>query len=252
MFRSKEEYVFILTLLTIAALSVLFILFVTLYYYQRLHSKKNEETLKAVLSAKEKECNRIAADLHDEIGPFALALKLEIENILDVVTDAVVISELTKVTEKLNALAQNVRVISSSMSSATVERFGLIQSINDFKHLIEKRGKLEFNFYHDTLPALSMDVQSSLFRIIQELITNSIRHSNCTQIVLTLNCTPDNIFIMDYTDNGNIELNAPKVNGTGMLNIESRVRLLKGKFICSEDFNTGAHYNFEFKLSQLK
>jgi signal transduction histidine kinase len=252
MFRSKEEYVFILIVLTIAALSVLFILFMTLYYYQRLRSKKNEEILKAVLSTEERERNRIAADLHDEIGPFVSALKMEVENSMDIVKDDAAISQLKKVAGKLSALAQNVRVISRSMSSATVERFGLIQSINDFKQLIEKKDRLEFHFYHDTLPALSLYAQSSLFRIIQELLANSIRHSNCTQIVLTLNCTPDNIFIMDYTDNGHTALNAGKVAGNGTLNIASRVNLLQGKFTCTEDFHTGAHYNFEFKLSQLK
>jgi signal transduction histidine kinase len=250
MFQSKEDYVYFITITSFVVILILSFFFIVLFLNVKIRGKRKVEILQAILTTEESERNRIASDLHDEIGPFISALKLEIENVLDNTTDEENRSDLISVNGHLNTLIETIRFLSKSMSSAIIIDFGLIKALNEFRRVVQKSGEISFSFTYDELPPITIYAQSTIYRILQELLNNSLRHSNCSEIDLSIHYDQPEIYI-SYRDNGSQDKKELSEYGIGRKNIESRVNVLHGTFTAPDDFTHGSDYAFKFHMKYL-
>ena len=246
---SKDEFLWLIGIVatTFLVLAVFFIS--VLLINSRNRRLKKIEILNAMLVIQESERKRIAEDLHDDIGPMLAAIKLQINSYSSFTAEDLT-KNIKETSKHLDSMIHNIRRIVKNLSPTNLNRNGLISSIQDFGILIEREGKIHFKFIHDDLFRLSEHAETNIYRIIYEMINNSLKHSNCDLISLSITRNKDSLVII-YTDNGNLPDTPNKGDGIGVRNIEQRVRLLNGAISKSENFSEGAFYQITFNNKNL-
>lgn len=209
---------------------LLSILFISLIYrhlkYKAIHKK---ELFESIYIAQEEERNKIAMDLHDALGGQLITLKLNLENAKEANNDSVyrkcVIDSISQVKEAIKIT----RLTSQTLMPATLKRYGLNSAI---KELISKfEHSLSVNFEHEIDQPIHHFLELNIYRIISELLTNTIKHSSASTIILRITME-GNIINIVYCDNGSgfdfySANNLSK--GIGLNNIRNRVGFLKGE-----------------------
>lgn len=203
----------------------------------------------AIITTQEDEQNRIAEDIHDDIGPMLSAIKLQVANLSELEPDEITES-IDQIEDHLNMVINNVRGVARNLSSQIITKYGLEQSLIENINLVSTLKKLMIDFKYDLKNIeLNDDYQINIYRIVRELLTNSVKHSNCTLINISIKNIND-FLIVKYSDNGD-KIDQPDTGKSmGQTNIKNRINLLKGKIILfSEKFDEGANYEFHFPIS---
>lgn len=198
--------------------------------------KERRETEKLILrttiEAEERERRRLAADLHDDIGPLLASLKMYI-SIIQQKLQGTPHSEVINIIQNLiKSSIENVRTISNNISPHLIERFGLISAIyaeiENLKLLILidfKTNSSGFKF--------EKQVEIIVYRIIKELINNTLKYASATNISLSINYHNSKLYI-EFSDNGiGFDLSAITLNknsGHGLNNIDNRIRSINGNY----------------------
>ncbi|HNS11687.1 MAG TPA: histidine kinase [Bacteroidia bacterium] len=249
MLLSKEEFIYLVLVVSVSILTLLVFFLFALILNVRIRKQKAIELLSANITTQEKERQRIAEDLHDDLGPALSALKLQVNHITD--SDDLEYDS-KNIASQLDTIIANVRYVSKNLSSSSIKSKGFLQSVKDLKYIMDKSGTIRFNFNSDELPPdLSEFSLSTIYRIIQEMITNSVRHSTANQLNLSLEIRKQ-YFNLIYEDNGKPVIHDKESKaGFGLTNIKNRSELLKGWFILKPDFKTSNKYYIRFKIENL-
>lgn len=231
----------LLLFIIIAMLSLAIAIIVFFIVYQKrllqqqkqireIEASQQKRLMQAVVSAQEEERRRLASELHDGIGSLISAGKLYLKKIES--SDSIQESRplLSEAGNILDESMSTMRELSSNLSPASLQRYGLVAAVED---LCQRVGKLQthsINFeYQGEIVRLSEEVESSLFRVAQELVNNTLKHAEATSIDLSLRFLPDHLHFL-YNDNGKgFNLEAPKLGSGksfGLINIESRAQLM--------------------------
>jgi signal transduction histidine kinase len=245
---SVETYLILGTAILIFFI-LAFIVFVV--YYQRkqfsLEIKQNEEKqaiemdfqrklLENSMEVQEIERRRLAKDLHDEVGALLSVLKMGNNQLVKrEIADSKINGLIQNNRELIDESISMVRSISKDLVPQTLENFGLIHAIEEFLNKIEKSSNIEFSFLHQNISdkyRFTSKVELSVFRIIQELANNALKHSNATKIDLILNYENEKLFLI-FADNGigfsmADALKNPN-GGLGLRNLESRLSIINGQ-----------------------
>jgi signal transduction histidine kinase len=196
---------------------------------QDLENKIKINSMQAMILGEEKERERIAKDLHDSLGGLLSTVKLQFDNVKARMNGSIETDQYDKATQLLDTAVNEVRTISKNLQPAALKRYGLVASINDLIARFSGENMPEIFFQHYDLPdQINELVSLSIYRVIQELLNNSIKYANAKEILIQLNGESDAISIQ-YEDDGNgfDATNIPK-KGMGLENINSRVNYLKG------------------------
>jgi signal transduction histidine kinase len=177
--------------------------------------------------AEEKERKRIASDLHDDLGPTLCSVKLQLSSFKNKIDNNLLndcVQLLTDSIEKMRTLANNI-------SPNLVEMHGLETAVMSFIDKIEQTHQIHFNIKSNIKGSrFNNEAEVHLYRIITELVKNSISHSNCNEVNIKLHLNGD-AFSMIYFDNGigyEIQEKPSPDSGIGLQNIRTRVKLLNG------------------------
>jgi signal transduction histidine kinase len=216
--------------------------------YQMQLQKMEEEQQKILLNAsirwQEEERQRIAADLHDDAGPLLATARLYLnENLVkqDINTQ---LQSIYNAKQIIDDTIQLIRNISHSLMPPTLKNFGLESAINDLFQKISGTGSINASCrFHDYRQRLRPEQELLIFRVVQELVNNILKHSNSSFIHLTQNYSEDKFYLRIHHDGRGItQQDFEKMNksslGLGLKNIQSRIKVLHGDI------------NFEKDLSQ--
>ena len=207
-----------------------------------------KEMLQATILTQEKERKRIAQDLHD-----AISSKLNIVSLnTNVLLEGDVAPEeanemLGTILQISNTTLESSRRIAHDLLPPVLQKFGLHAAVeelkNDYNRATADLISYSGNYENNTLEAKE---ELHLFRIVQELVNNSLKHGKATAIEIVLESEPVKL---EYTDNGiGFENTAGKGKpGLGMKNIESRVELLNAE----SNFQSEAGGGIRFILTNL-
>ncbi|MDY8135174.1 sensor histidine kinase [Aquimarina sp. 2201CG5-10] len=198
--------------------------------HQKLESDYQKELLKTSIQSQEEERNRIAKELHDDVGAMLTTTKLYFGQIVPELPP----DELWKITKKtrgfLDDMIHSVRSISQDLRPVILEKLGLIEAIQSLVQNIQDSGKIEISFSNHTSHTIAKSKELNLYRIIQELITNTLKHANASSINIKLK-NEEGILIILYEDDGKglDQKNLSHKKGLGLKNIESRLSVLSGE-----------------------
>lgn len=257
--QDSEQLKWALLIGTVAMLMMAFFVIIFVLYYQKrkfeedkklieIERNYNRKLLDTALNSEESERRRIAQDLHDDIGTMLSLTKLSLSQLNKVLN--------TKLTEKEEHTMQkaqslveetilHVRRITRELVPTTLERFGLVEAIDEFIHKLEDNNNLAISFHpgSEELPRQGQKIELTLYRIMQEQVNNAIKHANCTKIDISLEMNKDFIG-MRVSDNGigfdPDTIKDSNLAGLGLLGIESRLAIVNGKVEYSRTGNGGS------------
>ncbi len=197
---------------------------------QELEKQQQKEILKATLNAQEEERQRIAESLHNGLGQVLYGVKTSLERLNLVNSNTVEdnINILNRAKELLSMCIQESRKISHELMPSILEDFGLKASIKDVCNQL--KGKTHFNCTFSNLD-LQLDkyVQLAVYRIVQELSLNIMKHADAKNAHIDVSVISNQIHIMAKDNGKGFDLKRDRKKGIGLKTIESKVKLLNGK-----------------------
>ncbi|MCB2206828.1 MAG: Cache 3/Cache 2 fusion domain-containing protein [Bacteroidetes bacterium] len=194
------------------------------------------KVLSAVIKTEEKERERFAKDMHDGLGPLLSAIKLYVNELNDAETS---VSEKESYIEQINDMLDqavtSTREISNNLMPRVIHEYGLIRAVEAFSEKVNKTKKLHIDFdYSGISESLDKDLQLILFRVVSELINNTMKHADAKHIRIKLTKDEERISLAFEDDgigfNMNEVMNNPKT-GIGLKSIISRVKSVNGRVI---------------------
>lgn len=248
--NDKSMLALLIVFVTVVMLAVIFL--VAMFRYYKSMRDKQEELFKASLKAQEEERGRIAEDLHDDIGPRLSALKLSIDLMRHDFEKHERIQLIDETTEILDFVIKDIRVIVRNLAAKYISEKGIYLQLHEFKKQIEKSGSIKIDMEIESFKQqLDPDFAINLYRIIQELINNSVKHAQSSRIDIISERTADKLCVI-YKDNG-IGFSQHTVNkGLGLSNIFTRIKLYKGQCILNTEPDRGTCYTINFDLKDIK
>ncbi|MBS1614541.1 MAG: hypothetical protein JST06_00300 [Bacteroidetes bacterium] len=231
----------IATLVSIGSLSMLvlavgLVLFVVAYqrrvinHHQQLkdfNRKKQEELIQASIRSEEEERMRIAAELHDDVGATLSSIRLMLHQVArsEAVNPAV-----QQVQSLLDDSIQKVRNLSHQLQPDTLRYLGILKSLQSLAETLNKSGQIQVRIEESvTWPEIPSEAELALYRIMQELLNNLVKHSGAGQVFIqtSLSGQEAQIKLMHdgngLTDESYREL-LYKKGAIGLKNIENRLK----------------------------
>ncbi len=214
-----------------------------------LHDKIQINSMQSMITGQEIERERIAKDLHDSLGGLLSTIKLKIDNIRNKEENINIIPDFVSATALLDTAVSEVRTISQNLQPGALNRLGLIPALNDLINRYDSENGPDIIFQHFNIPT-KMDQQFGLviYRIVQEILTNAIKHANASEILVQLNKEGEDIVIHIEDDGIGFD---PKINykSMGLENIKSRVNYLKGSIEIDSRNNEGTSFLIHVKTN---
>jgi len=196
------------------------------------HQKRNLElhrlNILSEITTLEKERARMAADLHDELGPILTSIKFNVSSIE--VPDKEDDLLLKKSSGQIDDAINRIREIARDLMPATLTRKGLRDGLDDFISNLHLHLHIQFEYLLQS--EVPQEKGIHIYRMIKEIIQNTIRHAAATKLLIRLEEEKNYIRII-CEDNGNgfdYEKIIQSQKGIGLRNLKSRAELLGGKF----------------------
>lgn len=202
---------------------------------QLVENKFQKQLIEATLITEQAEREKIAKNLHDDLGTSLNILRLNIEKLNRNTTNEAMVKTVSENSlEMLNHAIQDLRAISRDLMPATLMKLGLIQTLKELCKNINESGQtsIEFNVL-DFDKKIDEKTEVQLYRICQEVINNLLKHAKPSAIFIQFSFN-ESIFII-FKHNG-IGISDEKIKtlyelnkGVGLKSIESRIRMINGK-----------------------
>jgi len=219
-----------------------------------LEREKKITELKGMLQGEEKERKRIARELHDGIMGQLSAIKLSLSFLkrkYNVLSDA---NDFSEVLLNLDEAAKDLRNTAHNLMPATLSYHGLGAALHTFCNKINQSNELQIHFYtYGELPKLQSYFELSIYRIVQELIQNIIKHAKATEALLQINFFDEQLTIT-IEDNGS-GFNAEAIDrsaGLGLTNVKERISAFHGTFTIGRRNEGGTAIEIVFETNYMK
>jgi signal transduction histidine kinase len=187
-----------------------------------------EQLLQSQLETQEQTLQHISTELHDNLGALASLIKI---NLL-----TIPLTDIDKAAQKLEntvdltrQLIVDIKSLSVSLNSDHIAQKGLLNSIATYVDRINKTGQFNASLKVGTnLPFIENDKAIILYRMVQEILNNMIKHSKAQNLQIDI-FAKDNLVTLSLSDDGegfNMEAEIKNGNGAGLLNLEKRARII--------------------------
>jgi signal transduction histidine kinase len=231
----------IITAVVVGGMIVYFI--ISIIRRQRKNFDRHKHNILAEISAIEKDRTRIAYDLHDELGPALSSIKLMV-NIFEL-TDADDKVYIEKINHSIDRLLIRVREISYNLMPTVLIREGLITALKEYVDNISCP-VLKINLNAPETLTLSESVSINIFRIVQEITYNTIKHANATFLDIDF-ITEKNKLIIIFKDDGTgfEQKEIERKGGLGLKSLQGRAQLMNARMFLESKKETGTEFIFE-------
>lgn len=210
---------------------------------QKLTQMKKEQklmTMQAMLAGEETERTRLAKDLHDGLGSLLSTVRLSLP------------SE-SKSGQLVDNAHAELRRIAHNLMPQALAKFGFLAAVEDLCEEVNHSKQLHISFQHfGELKDISSNLALSIYRIIQELVNNIIKHADASQALVQI-IHRDNTLFITVEDNGKgIVQKEGEKPGIGLQNIQSRVDYLNGSWEMESEPNVGTTVSIQVDLVENK
>jgi signal transduction histidine kinase len=248
---THETKVYIAFLIAAGILGVFLVYFITtVIRHQRRNQALHKEKINAEINTLEKERQRIASDLHDDLGPMLSAVKLLVNNMTLTTSDDQ--RTLLKANGYIDGMLVQLRTISNDLMPQALGRKGLVVAVDEFISELNEKRTMQVHFQSDSGLIVPPAQGIHLYRIIHEVIHNADKHARATGMDICLEKKADQL-ILTMNDNGcgfDTKDTAKIHNGLGLKNIMSRVETLKGSVYLNSAPGRGTAYTIEIPGGQ--
>jgi PAS domain S-box-containing protein len=206
-----------------------------------------------LIEAQEKERIRIARDLHDDFGQRLALLTIELELLQQNSPDlpAEVRSRMGELRRQTSEIATDIQSLSHELHSSRLEYVGIVAAMRGFCQEFGEQQKVEIDFRtHDLPTSLPPDISLCLFRVLQEALHNSAKHSGVRYFEVRLSGTSDEVHLSVSDSGVGFDREAAKeARGLGLISMEERLKLLNGTFSIESQHKCGTTIRAHVPLS---
>jgi signal transduction histidine kinase len=211
------------------------------------------KNMDALLEGRETERKRIGRDLHDRLGSILSTVKLHfsaIDEKIDLLKQENQI-QYQKAAELLDEAVGEVRKISQDLVSGVLVKYGLFAAVNDLKNTLEATGKIKVNLFENGTDARqNLEFEIGIYRILQELVSNILKHANASKVDIHLTMAEDHFMLLVEDDGVGFAPENPENFGIGIANIRQRVLALGGTVSFDSKPGSGATVIVEINLDE--
>lgn len=221
---------------------------------QRIRELEKDRQLVAVdsmIKGQEDERSRLAKDLHDGLGGLLSGVKYSLSNMKDnliITPDNMAVFE--RSLDMLDTSIKELRRVAHNMMPEMLTKFGLDEALKEYCNTINATGLLSVKFQSLGMDSrLDKSVEIIVFRIVQELLNNILKHAVATEAFVQL-IRQETRLNMVVEDNGKgMDIGLTETSkGAGWVNIRSRVDYLKGQLDIHSELGKGTLINIEFNV----
>jgi signal transduction histidine kinase len=237
---NKIFYTTIFISLLIAIIIVFFVVSIVLYH--RRYIQLQRERIVAEITILENERKRIAADLHDSMGPLLSTIKLNIHSIA--ITDEHDKRIIANSSGYIDEVIRGLRQISHNLLPATLERKGLTEALHEFIRQLSGKQLLDIKFHTVGEINIPPSKEIHIFRIIQEITHNTLKHAKATQLQIVL-AREHGYFMVLIKENGigfDVKKARTESAGLGMKSLAIRTDILHGSLSINSAPGQGTNY----------
>jgi signal transduction histidine kinase len=200
-----------------------------------LKSAQQDELLRNSIMVQEEERKRIASDLHDEIGAVISIIKMNLILMSQKQESTMLETSSAKGLQNLISLSDtaiaSVRSISHQLMPPQLEAFGLVKTIESVVDNINQSGEIEIYFtVKCEWPLIEWPVALGIYRIIMELINNTIKHAGARHVNLEFDCLSDTLTVNFEDDGQGFPDTESAQRGLGIISMEARAKAMNGQF----------------------
>ncbi len=224
-------------------LACFIIFFVVLYQKKVIIQKKEVEQIKSIhqqellrstLEVEEKERERIAKNIHDDLGALISILRLNNSRTTKNINNKEIIATISAENNIiLNRTSESVRSISKKLASPTLTKLGYEKALRELTNSFNQTGEITMTFSNNLENPLNLPSQSAshLFRVSQEIINNIVKHDHANEVHVSIYDTDNNTFIAfnhseKGIDNAQVEELIKQHKGLGLSSIQSRLSII--------------------------
>lgn len=205
----------------------------------------SEERLRRQIRAEagETERRRVSRELHDGLGQLLTAAKLNLE----LAAQSVNHSAIAKTRDLIEQSIREIRNIAQELRPSVLDDFGLVPALRNLcaEYRLTNRNITFHERLDDRLPAT---IESSVYRICQEAVTNIVKHSGAANATLDLYVRDSTIHLIIQDDGRGMALTPNTMNGIGMINMRERAEMMGGTFLVESSPNKGTDIIVEIPL----
>lgn len=209
---------------------------------QKIQTLENDMQMKgmeSMIAGQEMERERIAKDLHDSLGGLLSTIKLQFDSVQAHDENVAQLKSYKNANKLLDSAVEEVRSISRNLQPGALAELGLEPALKDLINNFDGDNYPEIDLQVYDLPKDMNNILAlSIFRVIQELLYNSIKHAKANEILIQINRKDDELVIQFEDDGIGYDPDNLKRKGMGLENIKSRIGFLKGTL--SVDTRPGA------------
>jgi two-component system NarL family sensor kinase len=201
-------------------------------HLRQIQEARQRQLLDATMQTQEQERRRIARDLHDEVGAMLALVKLNVHQLMAESSNK---KSGLKAKELLQEVVTSVRRISHDLMPVVLEKMGLVEALAEMKRSLPAASEIEMLFTCNK-PDIRLEPKTELllYRVVQELLNNTLKHADASQILVNLTFLEGDLRL-EYIDNGigfdyqgTLEHHGND-KGLGLMNLQARIELLNGR-----------------------
>lgn len=243
-----KVYLALFVAVTIIAVFLLFFI-ITIVRYHEKYQRLFKQLVFAEIRVLEKERKRIATDLHDDFGQLISIIRMQVGGLQ--ARNAHEKEQLRLVIDHLNDAARRTRNMSESLLPNNFFRQTSLENIWSYINQVNRLKKVRISFTCRVTSFLD-DEESDLhfFRIIQELISNTLKHSHARSLDLLICMDKHNLLLSSVDDGRGFDLETAHIGnaGSGLRNIHNRVALLNGTLFLHAAPGKGVQYEISIPI----
>lgn len=223
-------------------------LFIVVIHSQKINVRLRKKNILEEITSLEKERARIAADFHDELSPLLSTVKKRINYFQ--LTDTDDLAERILANDHIEEVIKRMRQISFNLMPNTLLRDGLISALEEYIEFLNRVHHIRFLFLGAVECVLNESKAVNVYRIVQEVIHNAIKHSGAKEISIEVR-NKKNMIQLKLSDNGcgfDYKKKLAERKGIGLISIGNRVLITGGRMFLDSMDGKGTTYIFEIPL----
>ncbi|MFV0179677.1 sensor histidine kinase [Empedobacter falsenii] len=203
-------------------------------------------TLTALLDGQEQERTRLARDLHDGLGGLLSGTKIQLTHLNEKIDENSKI-DMEKSIHQLDGAVDELRRVAHNLMPDLLLKYGLEEALKEYAiRMANEQLDIDVQFLRFT-NSLNKENQLFVYRIIQELVNNAIKHAHAEQIIIQLVEDDTNYTVTVEDDGKGFDVNNTKLTqSAGLHNIQSRIQFLKGHLNIHSEIDLGTTIEFQF------
>ena len=244
-----QANIYVAIIIAVALVAIIIFYFaLTVIRQQRRNLELQKANALAEISAMEKERARIAADLHDDLGPVLSVVKFTIDNVEP--TDTEEKEVLQRASVQLDDLIGRMREVANNLMPSALHRKGLVRAVDEFASNATSGSGTVIRFISEVDIVVGEEKSINIYRVIQEVVHNCLKHANATEMEIRFELKNNCLHIL-CRDNGSgfdYSTMSSQSTGIGLRSIQNRTDIMGGSLVVESKPGKGTVFLFEIPI----